>query len=107
PDRHGIEVVKLLPATLPRDDESRALEHAQVPHHAEAGHRHALAELSQGLAIASKQPVEHPPATSIRKSLEDRVITQTGHGSRRTPGHGRPLLSPARENPACHRRNNM
>src|SRR5262249_53048894 len=90
PDRHRIEVVELPPTVLPRDDESRLLEHAQVLHHAEAGHRDALTELPQGLAITAKEAVEDPTATAIGESLEDRIVTSTGSTPSSSSGPARP-----------------
>ena len=77
PDRHGVEVMPLLAALPARDDEIRALEHAQMLHHSEAGHCELLLELRQRLSVAREQEIEQEAPRAVRKRLEHVIVV--GH----------------------------
>ena len=74
PDRHGVQVVELLPARPAGDDEACVFEDAQVLHHAEARHLQIRLELGERAAVALEEPVEQVPAGRIRQGLEDAVV---------------------------------
>ena len=70
-DGDGVEVVQLLAAVLARDHEAGLFEHAEVLHHAEAGHRREVdAQLTQALPVVLEQPVEEEASAGIPQRLE-------------------------------------
>jgi hypothetical protein len=73
PDRDRVEEVQLLAAALARGHEPRLLQHPQVLHHAEAGHRHPLLQRAEGLPVPREERVEQPPPRGIGERLEDPV----------------------------------
>ena len=58
----------------PGGDESRLLEHAQVLHHAEAGHLQLALELGERAAVTLEEPVEEVPPRRVGEGLEDTVV---------------------------------
>jgi hypothetical protein len=73
-DGNGVEVVELLPAVPPHDDEVRSFKNAEVFHDPEAGHVSAFAELSEGLAAVRKEAVEERPTNGVGERFEDGVV---------------------------------
>ena len=81
-DGDGVQVVQPLPAHFAAGDEVGFAQHAQVLHHAEAGHRRqGPAQLAQGLAIALEQSVEQHPAATVGEGTEDGVVLGLGDRS--------------------------
>jgi hypothetical protein len=74
PDRHRVQEVQLLPARTARRHEPRVLQHAQVLHHAEAGHRELRLELGQRAPVAHEEPVEEVPPGGIGERPEHAVV---------------------------------
>lgn len=72
-DGNGVEVVELLPAAAPGYHQAGGLEHAQVPHHAEARHWQALLESSQALPVLTKESVEQSATGGVGEGPEDVV----------------------------------
>jgi hypothetical protein len=77
PDRDGIEEMQLLPPLLAGDDEPGLLEHLEVLHHAEAGHRQLGLQLRQRAAVTCEQEVEQEATRGVGKRLEHAVVV--GH----------------------------
>ena len=73
PNRDRVQEVELLATLAPRRDEIRLLEHPQVLHHAEAGHRQALLERRQCLPVLGEELVEELAPRRIGKRPEHRV----------------------------------
>ena len=73
PDRDRVEEVELLPAPPPGDDEAGLLELLQVLHHPEAGHREALLERAQRLAVLPEELVEQAPPGGVGQGPEHLV----------------------------------
>ena len=74
PDRHRVQEVELLPALPAGDDEPGVLEHAQVLHHAEAGHLELGLELRERAAVTLEEPVEQVAPRRVGERLEDLVV---------------------------------
>ena len=71
-DRDGIEEVVLLAADLARVvDQARRLEHVEMAHDAEPGHRRQVrAQLAERLAVALEQPVEEEAPARVAERPE-------------------------------------
>jgi hypothetical protein len=74
-DRHRVEEVELLPTAATGDHEPGVLEQLQVLHDAEAGHREALLEGVERLAVLPEQLVEQSPAGRVGEGSEHGVHT--------------------------------
>jgi cysteine desulfurase len=90
--------VQLLPAALPGRHQVRLLEHAQVLHDAEAGHRQALLECAQRLPVLPEQLIEEGAAEAekigaLRDRLHRRITSEldavvlNGSAEHRLPGN--------------------
>ena len=77
PDRHGVQVVQLLAALPPCDDEPGLLEQLEVLHDAEAGHREPLHERTERLPVLAIERVEQLPASRVGQCAEHRVHVRT------------------------------
>jgi hypothetical protein len=77
PDRDRVEEVELLPALLAGDDEPRLLQHLQVLHDPEAGHRELGLQLGQRAAVTREEQVEQEATRGVGKRLEHAVVV--GH----------------------------
>src|SRR5215217_5106992 len=66
---------------LPRHDEPRLLQHAQVLHDAEAGHLELRLQLAERPSAALEQPVEEQQSGRVRERLEHTVLVVL-HGAR-------------------------
>src|SRR5262249_43535380 len=71
-DRDGVQEVQLLAPPLLRHHETRIFEHAQVLHHAEAGHREAPLECAERLTVLLEELVEQATPRRRSQSPEDR-----------------------------------
>src|SRR5215217_4971561 len=100
---------------LPRHDEPRLLQHAQVLHDAEAGHLELRLQLAERPSAALEQPVEEQPSGRVRERLEhtvlvvlhgarirDRVVTRQGGTTAWHP----PATTPRKGVQACFQINN-
>ena len=77
---HRVEEVQLLPARPAGDHEVRFLEHLEVLHHAEAGHRQLGLELGERAAVTLEEQVEQEPTGRIGQRLEHAVqLLVVGH----------------------------
>ena len=65
--------MQLLATAAPGRDQARLLQHPQVLHDAEAGHRQALLERTQRLTVLPEQLVKQAAPGWIGKGLEHRV----------------------------------
>jgi hypothetical protein len=73
PDRDRVQEMQLLATLAPGRDQPRPLEHPQVLHDAEAGHRQALLERAQRLTVLLEQLVQQAAPGRVGKRLEHRV----------------------------------
>src|SRR3954451_2420653 len=74
PDRDGIEVVELLAARFPADDEAGALEDPQVLHHAEARNPQLRLELGERAAVTLEEPIEKESTRRVRERTEHGIV---------------------------------
>ncbi|MNY74209.1 hypothetical protein D3C86_2131850 [compost metagenome] len=65
--------MQLFPSDLAGHDEMGAFQHAEMLHHAEAGHRLIALKLAQRLAVALPQAVEDSASNGMRQGIEDVV----------------------------------
>jgi hypothetical protein len=73
--------MKLLAAVATGRYQVGCLEHAQVLHHAEAGHLWQKGlQLVERLAVALEQPVEEKPPFTVSKRLEN-LLHPAGHNT--------------------------
>jgi hypothetical protein len=75
-DGDRVQEVELLATTSPGDHQVRLLEHAQVLHDAETGHRQALLELGERLAVLFEEPIEQLPSGGISECPEHLIHDQ-------------------------------
>jgi hypothetical protein len=76
-DRDRVQEVELLAAAAPGRDQVRVLEHLEVFHHAEAGHRQPCLELGQRLPVVGEELVEELPPRRVGERLEHRIHART------------------------------
>jgi hypothetical protein len=74
PDRHGVQVVQLLPSRPLGDDEACAFEHAEVLHHSETGHLELRLQLGQRAAVTLEEPVEQETPRRVCERLEHAIV---------------------------------
>jgi hypothetical protein len=73
-DRHRVQEMEFLPARPAGDDKPGFLQHAQVLHDPEPGHRHVGFQLGERAAVTLEKPVQQETPGGVGERLEDAVV---------------------------------